>query len=186
MSPRPWRAREGHDVILMSCFRRGIWYLSLSEGPRVYLKFDMRRSALTRDMAEIVLLIFHLVLVCNTSEILTPSANHDFLISSFVYILPSFPFKKTCWFGSLTWATIDPRFDYSVNANHAEKFYPEIRKYDMNLKDGSLEPVYLGNRPKLSGPYQSLVDFVIQVISQFSLSQCSPTFSFDSVVCMRC
>ncbi|XP_045789970.1 L-2-hydroxyglutarate dehydrogenase, mitochondrial [Trifolium pratense] len=53
-------------------------------------------------------------------------------------------------------------FDYSVNANRAEKFYPEIRKYYPNLKDGSLEPGYSGIRPKLSGPYQSPVDFVIQ------------------------
>ena len=57
------------------------------------------------------------------------------------------------------------RFDYSVKANRAEKFYPEIRKYYPNLKDGSLEPGYSGIRPKLSGPYQSPVDFVIQVIS---------------------
>ncbi|KAI5443545.1 L-2-hydroxyglutarate dehydrogenase, mitochondrial [Lathyrus oleraceus] len=54
------------------------------------------------------------------------------------------------------------KFDYSVHANRAEKFYPEIRKYYPNLKDGSLEPGYSGIRPKLSGPYQSPVDFVIQ------------------------
>lgn len=70
-------------------------------------------------------------------------------------------------FSCLTWlnamVTIDHRFDYSVHANRAEKFYPEIRKYYPNLKDGSLEPGYSGIRPKLSGPYQSPVDFVIQV-----------------------
>ncbi|KAL5079367.1 hypothetical protein RYX36_007788 [Vicia faba] len=54
------------------------------------------------------------------------------------------------------------KFDYSVHANRAEKFYPEIRKYYPNLKDGSLEPGYSGIRPKLSGPCQSPVDFVIQ------------------------
>ncbi|XP_054775866.1 L-2-hydroxyglutarate dehydrogenase, mitochondrial-like isoform X2 [Prosopis cineraria] len=32
------------------------------------------------------------------------------------------------------------RFDYSVPAERVEKFYPEIRKYYPNLKDGSLEP----------------------------------------------
>ncbi|KAK7316028.1 hypothetical protein VNO77_34651 [Canavalia gladiata] len=54
------------------------------------------------------------------------------------------------------------KFDYSVNANRAERFYPEIRKYYPNLKDGSLEPGYSGIRPKLSGPSQPPVDFVIQ------------------------
>lgn len=59
----------------------------------------------------------------------------------------------------------DPRFDYSVCANRATRFYPEIRKYYPNLEDGSLEPGYSGIRPKLSGPQQSPCDFVIQVIS---------------------
>lgn len=54
------------------------------------------------------------------------------------------------------------KFDYSVHANRVERFYPEIRKYYPNLKDGSLEPGYSGIRPKLSGPCQSPVDFVIQ------------------------
>ncbi|GMY19954.1 L-2-hydroxyglutarate dehydrogenase, mitochondrial isoform X1 [Fagus crenata] len=54
------------------------------------------------------------------------------------------------------------RFDYSVCANRAKQFYPEIRKYYPNLKDGSLEPGYAGIRPKLSGPRQSPVDFLIQ------------------------
>ncbi|XP_008392508.3 L-2-hydroxyglutarate dehydrogenase, mitochondrial-like isoform X1 [Malus sylvestris] len=54
------------------------------------------------------------------------------------------------------------KFDYSVCTNRKELFYPEIRKYYPNLKDGSLEPGYAGIRPKLSGPRQSPVDFQIQ------------------------
>ncbi|KAH9738618.1 L-2-hydroxyglutarate dehydrogenase [Citrus sinensis] len=54
------------------------------------------------------------------------------------------------------------RFDYSVNANRAERFYPEIRKYYPDLRDGSLQPSYAGIRPKLSGPRQSPIDFIIQ------------------------
>ncbi|KAK4282035.1 hypothetical protein QN277_013460 [Acacia crassicarpa] len=54
------------------------------------------------------------------------------------------------------------KFDYSVPAKRAERFYPEIRKYYPNQKDGSLEPGYSGIRPKLSGPHQSPIDFVIQ------------------------
>lgn len=54
------------------------------------------------------------------------------------------------------------RFDYSVNADRSVRFYPEIRKYFPNLKDGSLEPGYSGIRPKLCGPKQPPQDFVIQ------------------------
>ncbi|KAK1280622.1 hypothetical protein QJS04_geneDACA015034 [Acorus gramineus] len=54
------------------------------------------------------------------------------------------------------------RFDYTVDAGRMEKFYPEIRKYYPNLKDGSLEPGYAGIRPKLSGPKQPPSDFLIQ------------------------
>lgn len=57
------------------------------------------------------------------------------------------------------------RFDYSVCSKRVELFYPEIRKYYPNLKDGSLQPGYSGIRPKLSGPRQSPTDFLIQVIS---------------------
>ncbi|KAL1191524.1 L-2-hydroxyglutarate dehydrogenase [Cardamine amara subsp. amara] len=54
------------------------------------------------------------------------------------------------------------KFDYRVNPQRAEKFYPEIRKYYPDLKDGTLEPGYSGIRPKLTGPKQPTSDFVIQ------------------------
>ncbi|KAJ7976498.1 L-2-hydroxyglutarate dehydrogenase, mitochondrial [Quillaja saponaria] len=54
------------------------------------------------------------------------------------------------------------KFEYSVSPNRAKQFYPEIRKYYPNLKDGSLKPGYAGIRPKLSGPHQPPVDFLIQ------------------------
>lgn len=53
-------------------------------------------------------------------------------------------------------------FDYTVDARRAERFYPEIRKYYPNLKDGTLRPDYSGIRPKVSGRGQSAADFVIQ------------------------
>ncbi|KAL3533647.1 hypothetical protein ACH5RR_007168 [Cinchona calisaya] len=53
-------------------------------------------------------------------------------------------------------------FDYSVCKDRARQFYPEIRKYYPNLKDGSLEPGYAGIRPKLTGPKQAPADFVVQ------------------------
>ncbi|CAL1379938.1 unnamed protein product [Linum trigynum] len=54
------------------------------------------------------------------------------------------------------------KYDYTVDASQAEGFYPAIRKYYPNLKDGSLEPGYSGIRPKVTGPGQSAGDFVIQ------------------------
>ncbi|GLT91270.1 hypothetical protein SLE2022_091660 [Rubroshorea leprosula] len=54
------------------------------------------------------------------------------------------------------------KFDYTVKTDRVERFYPEIRKYFPNLKDGSLEPAYAGIRPKLSVPGQAPFDFVIQ------------------------
>ncbi|CAL5348868.1 unnamed protein product [Camellia sinensis] len=55
-----------------------------------------------------------------------------------------------------------PMFDYSLRTDRVNRFYPEIRKYYPSLKDGSLEPGYTGIRPKLSGPKQGSVEFVIQ------------------------
>ncbi|KAL5723621.1 L-2-hydroxyglutarate dehydrogenase [Ranunculus cassubicifolius] len=67
------------------------------------------------------------------------------------------------WIGGLDYvSSFLNKFDYSVCPDHMEKFYPEIRRYYPNLKDGSLEPGYAGIRPKLSGPGESPVDFVIQ------------------------
>lgn len=59
---------------------------------------------------------------------------------------------------------VESRFDYTVSADRAKKFYPEIRKYYPSLKDDSLQPGYAGIRPKLSGPGEGFVDFVIQVL----------------------
>nr|VDC62813.1 unnamed protein product [Brassica rapa] len=54
------------------------------------------------------------------------------------------------------------KFDYGVNPQRAERFYPEIRKYYPDLKDGSLEPGCSGIRPKITGPGQKAADFIIQ------------------------
>ncbi|XP_031494696.1 L-2-hydroxyglutarate dehydrogenase, mitochondrial isoform X2 [Nymphaea colorata] len=54
------------------------------------------------------------------------------------------------------------KFDYSVDVCRAKRFYPEIRKYYPSLEDDSLEPDYAGIRPKLSGPKQPFVDFLVQ------------------------
>ncbi|XP_071702185.1 L-2-hydroxyglutarate dehydrogenase, mitochondrial [Rutidosis leptorrhynchoides] len=59
-------------------------------------------------------------------------------------------------------SSIHNKFNYTVCADRAKKFYPEIRKYYPSLKDGSLQPGYAGIRPKLSGPSEGFVDFIIQ------------------------
>ncbi|KAF9626337.1 hypothetical protein IFM89_032186 [Coptis chinensis] len=67
------------------------------------------------------------------------------------------------WIGELDcFSSFLNKFDYSVSSDRVQKFYPEIRRYYPNLKDGSLEPGYAGIRPKLSGPGQPPVDFIIQ------------------------
>ncbi|XP_057784598.1 L-2-hydroxyglutarate dehydrogenase, mitochondrial [Salvia miltiorrhiza] len=53
-------------------------------------------------------------------------------------------------------------FDYSVGGDGANRFYPEIRKYYPDLRDGSLEAGYAGIRPKLCGKQQIPSDFVVQ------------------------
>ncbi|XP_010673237.2 L-2-hydroxyglutarate dehydrogenase, mitochondrial [Beta vulgaris subsp. vulgaris] len=67
------------------------------------------------------------------------------------------------WIGDVTdVASFLNRFDYSVCPRRSEIFYPEIRNYYPQLKEGSLEPGYAGIRPKLSGPGKTPSDFVIQ------------------------
>jgi L-2-hydroxyglutarate oxidase LhgO len=52
--------------------------------------------------------------------------------------------------------------DYKVNRERAELFYASIRSYWPDLDDGDLIPGYAGIRPKIQGPGESAVDFVIQ------------------------
>jgi L-2-hydroxyglutarate oxidase LhgO len=54
------------------------------------------------------------------------------------------------------------RFDYSVDPNRPELFYPAIRRYWPGLPDGSLVPAYAGIRPKIVPPAIASQDFVIQ------------------------
>ncbi|XP_024981113.1 L-2-hydroxyglutarate dehydrogenase, mitochondrial [Cynara cardunculus var. scolymus] len=59
-------------------------------------------------------------------------------------------------------SSIQNKFDYTVHADRAKEFYPKIRKYYPSLKDGSLQPGYAGIRPRVSGPGNGFVDFIIQ------------------------
>ncbi len=51
--------------------------------------------------------------------------------------------------------------DYRANENRVDTFYRAIRRYWPDLPDDSLQPDYAGIRPKLHGPGQPAVDFLI-------------------------
>ncbi|CAN8279665.1 unnamed protein product [Cochlearia groenlandica] len=72
------------------------------------------------------------------------------------------------------------KFDYRVNPQRGERFYPEIRKYYPDLKDGALKPGYSGIRPKLSGPKQPPTDFVIQGEETHGISGLVNLFGIES------
>ena len=59
------------------------------------------------------------------------------------------------------WIEASGEIDYRVDASRSERFYPEIRRYWPNLRDGQLLPAYSGVRPKLSGPGEPNADFII-------------------------
>jgi len=52
--------------------------------------------------------------------------------------------------------------DYAVDVRRADGFYAAVRRYWPALPDGSILPAYAGVRPKLGGPADAAVDFVIQ------------------------
>lgn len=52
--------------------------------------------------------------------------------------------------------------DYAVDPRRANGFYAEVRKYWPGLPDGALQPAYAGIRPKLHGPGENALDFLIQ------------------------
>ena len=54
------------------------------------------------------------------------------------------------------------RVDYGVDPARAEGFYAAIRTYWPGLADGALRPAYAGIRPKLQGPGEPAVDFLLQ------------------------
>jgi L-2-hydroxyglutarate oxidase LhgO len=54
------------------------------------------------------------------------------------------------------------RIDYRVDPRRADAFYAAVRRYWPDLRDGALQPGYAGIRPKLQGPGQPAMDFMIQ------------------------
>ena len=52
--------------------------------------------------------------------------------------------------------------DYSVDPGRAAAFYRSIRTFYPGLADGALAPAYAGIRPRICGPDEPAVDFLIQ------------------------
>lgn len=52
--------------------------------------------------------------------------------------------------------------DYALDPSRAGRFYAAIRRYWPGLEDGTLDPGYVGVRPKLSGPAEPPADFSIR------------------------
>jgi L-2-hydroxyglutarate oxidase LhgO len=52
--------------------------------------------------------------------------------------------------------------DYEVDPRRGDKFYAAVRTYWPGLPDGALHPGYAGIRPKIQGPSDPAMDFMIQ------------------------
>ena len=52
--------------------------------------------------------------------------------------------------------------DYTVDPARGDAFYAAIRTYWPELRNGVLQPGYAGIRPKISGPEEPAVDFIVQ------------------------
>ena len=52
--------------------------------------------------------------------------------------------------------------NYDVDPTRADSFYKAVRKYFPALEDGAIQPSYSGIRPKIQGPGENSVDFLIQ------------------------
>ena len=52
--------------------------------------------------------------------------------------------------------------DYTVDPARGDAFYAAIRTYWPAFRNGALQPGYAGIRPKISGPEEPAVDFIVQ------------------------
>ncbi|MEJ6007458.1 NAD(P)/FAD-dependent oxidoreductase [Paucibacter sp. AS339] len=62
------------------------------------------------------------------------------------------------------------QIDYAVEAERAQAFYADVRRYWPGLPDGALQPAYSGVRPKIHGPGEPAPDFRIDGPAQHGLS----------------
>jgi L-2-hydroxyglutarate oxidase LhgO len=69
--------------------------------------------------------------------------------------------------------------DYEIDINRVHNFYAEIRKYWPNLPNDSLQPAYVGIRPKIS-PAGLDSDFVIQSEQEHGVNGLINLFGIES------
>ncbi len=70
--------------------------------------------------------------------------------------------------------------DMSVDASRGDAFYAEVRKYWPDLKDGALIPGYCGIRPKINGPHEPALDFMVQGPAQHGIPGLVNLFGIES------
>ncbi len=70
--------------------------------------------------------------------------------------------------------------NYDVDPRRAQVFYASIRKYFPRLPDGALVPDYSGIRPKLTGPDEAAVDFMIDGPVQHGVPRLVNLFGIES------
>ena len=70
--------------------------------------------------------------------------------------------------------------NYDVTASRAQAFYASIRRYWPKLPDDSLAPDYAGVRPKLSGPGEPAIDFMLEGPPQHGLGGLVHMFGIES------
>lgn len=72
------------------------------------------------------------------------------------------------------------RVEYEFDDSRKDQFVAAIRKYCPGIDAEKLQPAYTGIRPKLSGPGESTVDFVIQGESEHGVSGLVNLFGIES------
>jgi L-2-hydroxyglutarate oxidase LhgO len=72
------------------------------------------------------------------------------------------------------------RENYDVDPRRADVFYASIRKYWPGLPDNSLVPDYAGIRPKISGPGEPALDFIIDASKDHGVPRLVMLFGIES------
>ena len=75
---------------------------------------------------------------------------------------------------------VDDPNDLRVQAERAQGFYAEVRRYWPQLPDDALVPAYAGMRPKISGPGEPAADFLIQGPREHGLRGLVSLFGIES------
>ncbi|GAC1478719.1 MAG: NAD(P)/FAD-dependent oxidoreductase [Acetobacteraceae bacterium] len=70
--------------------------------------------------------------------------------------------------------------EYDVDIRRADVFYAAIRRYWPDLPDGALSPGYAGIRPKISGPTEAAVDFLVSGPAQHGIGGLVNLFGIES------